>query len=289
MRSTQPGTWRTLTYGPGTRYPVTRIEGIDDLPDVRTADVARPQRDGSWSGPDYLEPRVIDLGLGIQADDGVDLEARRQTIKASLGPSRTPETLVLTDGRVVYAKLRKSAILSDMSYDWRLGDVVLQFYCADPRVYGSDYQLVNLIAGTPRVDGRTYIRAYTLANAPPNLAPPSGPGWSFPQTTQTVASGTVINNGNVDAPVDVTITGTLQTPIIEVVGVSTTQLNITLASGDVLKLTRDWQILLNDIPRRDLLAIGSNFPMIPPGTWTVRLSSRGGTGSATVEIRSASL
>jgi hypothetical protein len=253
---------------------------------VRTSDVARPQYDGDWSGPDYLEARVINMGLGIQADDGPDLEARRVAARQALLPTRNEDVLTLTDGRIVYAKLRKAQMPTDMEYDWRLGDIAMQFYCADPRVYGSDYQNIALIAGAPRVGGRTYYRGYQ-SGAPNYVAPK---GWQYPSTVQTVASGTIVNNGNVPSPLTITITGTaLDTPAIEVVGYATITLNLVVQTGDVLVITRTQQILLNGVARRDVLAVGSTFPVCPPGTWTVRLNSKGGTGAAQVEMRSASV
>lgn len=288
MRTTTQGQWRDLVFGLHTWYPVTSVEGVDDLPAVRGYDTPKPQTDGDWSGIDTLGSRVIKLGLGIVATTGDELESRRMAARAQLTKSAAPEVLRLSDGRCVYAKLRKSAIPSDMGADWSIGDIFLEFYCSDPRVYDPQEQIIELIAGVPRVDGRQYSRGYVGPNpAIPNLAVP-GPGWSFPQSSQPVSEGQLTNTGNTPAPVTVTMYGTLLQPVIEIVGHSLLRLIVDLGASDVLQITRDQAIILNGTPRRDLVAPGAVWPEVPPGTWTVRLSTNAGGGRATIAMRSAS-
>jgi hypothetical protein len=288
MRSTQQGQWRSLFFGPGTDYPVIAIDGIDGLPNIQEADVDRPQIDGAWSGTDQVGPRVIMLSLGIRGDDPADLEAKRRAALFVLGPSRKAvESLVLTDGRTVYGKLRQSAMPSEMGYDHRLGEIHLQFWCPDPRVYTGDYQSAMLIAGSARLTGRTYKRGYTLASGAPNYIAPKG--WQYPPASQMVSQALLTNTGNVPAPVDCTLTGVLLNPQIEVVGQSLFPINASLGAADVLKITRDYHVLLNGVERRDLIGIGAQWPVIPPGTWTIRLFAQAGSGTCFVETRSATL
>lgn len=288
MRSTQQGQWRNFFFGPGTRYPVTEVTGIDDMAPIRTADIDRPQMDGDWSGTDQVDARTIVLSLGIQGDDAADLEARRKAILYQMSPSRRDtERLVLTDGRQVYAKLRRSAMPSDMSADWRLGELHLEFYCPDPKVYTGDVQAVTLIAGAGRLTGRTYPRGYTAASGAPNYIAPNG--WTYPPASQVVSQAQLTNTGNIDAPCDCTLQGVLQNPRIEVVGVSQFPLTVTLGATDVLKVTRDYHLILNGVERRDLLGVGADWPAIPPGTWTIRLFAQSGSGTCQVVTQSANL
>jgi len=288
MRSTQQGQWRQFFFGPGTAYPVTDIIGIDDMAPSRPSDVRRPQMDGAWSGTDQVDPRTIVMSLGIQGIDAADLEAKRKAALFVLGPSRRDtERLVLTDGRQVYGKLRRSAMPSDMGFDWRLGEIHLEFYCPDPKVYNGDIQTVTLIAGAGRLTGRTYVRGYTLASGAPNYVAPKG--WTYPAASQIVSEARLTNSGNVDAPCDCVLQGILQNPRIEVVGISQFPLTVTLGSTDVLQVTRDYHILLNGVERRDLLGIGAEWPVIPPGTWTVRLFAQSGGGNCQITTQSANL
>lgn len=286
MRSTQPGQWRTFSFGPGTPYPVTAIEGIDALPDIQAADVDRPQTDGAWTGTDQVSPRTIVLSLGIQGTDPVDLEAKRKAALFVLGPSRKDvERLILTDGRMVYGKLRKSSMPTDMAADWRLGDIHLQFLCPDPKVYLGDLQSVTLIAGGTRLTGRTYPRGYQ--SGIPNYIAPKG--WQYPPLTQVISAGLLTNNGNVPAPCDCTLTGPLLNPAIEVVGQTWFPINVSLGATDVLRVTRDYHVLLNGVERRDLIGTGAQWPVIPPGTWTIRIFAQSGNGTCFVQTQSANL
>jgi hypothetical protein len=288
MRSTQQGQWRQFFFGPGTSYPVTEIDGIDGLPPIQSADVDRPQIDGAWTGADQVSPRVIQLSLGIQGTDPADLEAKRKAALFVLGPSRkATERLVLTDGRTVYGKLRKSSMPSDMGFDWRLGEIHLEFYCPDPKVYTGDYQSATLIAGGARLTGRTYKRGYTAASGAPNYVAPKG--WQYPPTSQIVSQAQMTNTGNVPAPVNCVLTGILLNPAIEVVGQTLFPINVSLGPTDVLQVTRDYHVILNGVERRDLIGIGAQWPVIPPGTWTIRLFAQSGNGTCFVDTQSATL
>ena len=267
---------------------MTEISGIDDMAPIRTADITRPQTDGDWSGTDQVGARTIIMTLGIRGRDGPDLEAKRKAAMFRLSPSRTDtERLVLTDGRMVYGKLRRYAMPTDMGYDWRLGELHLEFYCPDPRVYTGDSQGATLVAGAGRLSGRTYVRGYTLASGAPNYTAPKG--WTYPPASQIVSEARLTNTGNVAAPVDATLRGVLLNPRIEVVGVSQFPLIVSLGAADVLRVTRDYHLLLNGVERRDLLGAGAVWPAIPPGTWTIRLFAQAGNGSCDVYMQSANL
>jgi hypothetical protein len=288
MRSTQTGQWRDLVFGPGTDYPVTEIIGVDDMAEIRTADIPRPQSDGDWSGTDQVAPRVVIMTLGIRGTSGPDLEAKRKAAMFELSPSRrNTERLVLTDGRQVYAKLRRYAMPTDMGNDWRIGELHLEFYCPDPRVYTGDLQAKTLIAGAGRLSGRTYKRGYTAASGAPNYVAPAG--WQYPPASQVVSEAQFTNTGNVPAPLDCLLRGVLLNPRIEVVGVSQFPLTVSLGATDQLRITHDYHLLLNGVERRDLLGIGAVWPAVPPGTWTVRLFAQSGSGTADILMQSANL
>jgi hypothetical protein len=288
MRSTQQGQWRQFFFGPGTAYPVTAIEGIDALSGIRTVDIDRPQQDGNWTGTDQVDARTIILSLGIQGTDPADLEQKRRDALFQLGPSRNdPERLVLTDGRQVYGKLRKSAMPTDMESDWRLGEIHLQFYCPDPRVYTGDIQTVTLLSGGTRLTGRTYKRGYTLASGAPNFTTPKG--WTYPATSQQISAALMRNTGNASAPCDCMLYGPLLNPRIEVVGYTQFPLVVSLSASDVLQVTRDYHVILNGVERRDLLGVGAQWPAIPPGGATIRLFATSGAGNAVITTQSANL
>jgi hypothetical protein len=258
------------------------------MPDIRNADIARPQTDGDWTGTDQVAPRTVVMTLGIQGTGPTDLEAKRKAAMFQLSPSRTvTERLVLTDGRQVYGKLRRYVMPTDMGADWRLGEIHLEFYCPDPRVYTGDNQATTLIAGAGRLTGRTFPRGYTLASGAPNYTAPKG--WTYPPASQVISEARLTNTGNVPAPCDCLLRGVLQNPRIEVVGVSQFPLVVSLGATDILQVTRDYHLLLNGVERRDLLGVGAEWPAIPPGTWTIRLFAQSGSGSCDILMQSANL
>lgn len=160
--------WGDLLFGPGTQYAVTSISGLDDLPDIRTEDVARPGQHGDYTGPDYTEARTIQLGLGLRGNDPNDLRALSIALRAATQPQAQPAPLQFLDqGVLVYGKIRKRSIPYDAEHLWRLGDAALEVYCADPYLYGLDEKSVWTTAYSPSA-GRTYPLMYSGLTAATN-------------------------------------------------------------------------------------------------------------------------
>ncbi|MGW1433372.1 phage distal tail protein [Streptomyces sp. NPDC002431] len=161
--------WGPLTFGPGTPYMVTAIEGLDDMPDIRAEDVPRPDQHGDYTGPDYTGPRVIQLGLGLRGQDPDDLRALTLALRAATQPQRQPAPLQLLDqGTLVYGKVRKRSLPYDADYLWRLGTAALEIYCADPYLYGVEEQTATTTAYSPAA-GRAYPLTYAGVQPGQNL------------------------------------------------------------------------------------------------------------------------
>lgn len=155
--------WGNLTFGPGSRYHVTAIEGLDDLPDVRAEDMERPGQHGDYTGPDYTGPRVIQLGLGLRADTPDELRDLTLALRAATQPQRQPEAFRLLDqDTLVYGKIRRRSIPYDAEYLWRTGSAALELYCADPYLYGLEERSASTAAYSPAA-GRTYPLVYAGA------------------------------------------------------------------------------------------------------------------------------
>ncbi|MFF8447869.1 phage distal tail protein [Streptomyces leeuwenhoekii] len=162
--------WRDLVFGPGSPYSVTTIEGVDDLPEIRAEDMPRPGQHGDYTGPDYVGPRVIPMGLGLRAETPDGLRKLSLALRAATQPQARPEPLQFLDqGVMVWAKVRRRSIPYDAEYLWRIGDAALEFYCADPYLYGLEEKAAWTTAYSPSV-GRAYPLAYTAAPAASNLA-----------------------------------------------------------------------------------------------------------------------
>ncbi|WP_420169005.1 phage distal tail protein [Streptomyces violaceoruber] len=161
--------WGNLTFGPGGRYHVTAIEGLDDLPDIRSDDMDRPGQHGTYTGPDYTGPRVIQVGLGLRGDTPDELRDLTLALRAATQPQETPAPMRLLDqDTLVYGKIRRRSIPYDAEHLWRTGTAALELYCADPYLYGLEERSASTTAYSPAA-GRTYPLAYSGVAPATNL------------------------------------------------------------------------------------------------------------------------
>jgi hypothetical protein len=245
--------WGDLQFGPGSRYAVTALEGLDDLPDIRSEDVERPGQHGDYTGPDYTGPRTIQLRLGLYADSPDELRALTLALQAATQPQRQPAALQFLDqGRLVWAKVRKRSLPYDAEYLWSIGDAALELYCADPYLYGLDEKSASTTAYSPSA-GRTYPlvhpRSYGAAGTSGRL--------------------TAVNDGASPAYPVLRLDGPVANPAIEQVNTgSILTLDATLQAGEYLLIdTRTRAVLLmGSTPRRSWVRAGSTWPLLLPGS-----------------------
>ncbi|MFD8407173.1 hypothetical protein ACFV1G_21110 [Streptomyces anulatus] len=161
--------WGDLQFGPGSRYHVTAIEGLDDMPDIRSEDMERPGQHGDYTGPDYTGPRIVQLGLGLRGDTPDELRELTLALRAATQPQRAPAPMQLLDqDTVLYGKIRRRSIPYDAEYLWRTGTAALELYCADPYLYGLEEHSASTTAYSPAA-GRTYPLAYSGVAPATNL------------------------------------------------------------------------------------------------------------------------
>ncbi|MFB8101354.1 phage tail domain-containing protein [Streptomyces sp. NPDC056007] len=244
--------WGDLEFGPGSRYHVTAIEGLDDLPDIRSEDMERPGQHGDYTGPDYTGPRVIQIGLGLRADSPDELRDLTLALRAATQPQRQPDALRLLDqDTLVYGKIRRRSIPYDAEHLWRTGTAALELYCADPYLYGLEERSEATAAYSPAA-GRTYPsvrpRTYGAAGQSGRIA--------------------AVNRGDAAAYPVLRIDGPVANPSVEQVsnGAGLT-VDATLADGEFLVIdTRTRAVLyMGTSPRRNWLRSGGTWPTLAPG------------------------
>ncbi|MFJ4649469.1 phage distal tail protein [Streptomyces bobili] len=244
--------WSGLEFGPGSQIAVTAIEGLDDLPDIRAEDMARPGQHGDYTGPDYTGPRTVQMKLGLRGQSPDDLRALSLALRGATQPQEEPAELQFLDwDMLVYAKVRKRSIPYDAEFLWSIGDAAVEFYCADPYLYGLTEKSASTAAYSPS-SGRTYplVHPRTYGSA------------------GTTGRITAVNAGASAAYPVLRIDGPVATPAIEQVttgGVLT--LDATLQPGEyVLIDTRNRGVLfMGSSPRRTWVRAGSVWPQIQPG------------------------
>ncbi|WP_329592110.1 phage tail family protein [Streptomyces sp. NBC_01362] len=190
--------WGPLTFGPGSPYMVTAIDGVDDMPEIRAEDIPRPDQHGDYTGPDTTGARVIQLGLGLRADSPDELRKLTLALRAATQPQRQPAPLQFLDwDTLVYGKVRKRNIPYDAEYLWRTGTAALEVYCADPYLYSLNEYSASTTAYSPAA-GRTYPLVYSGAGpAARNLV--LNPSFEETFTGETTGFGTNSTRSRVSA------------------------------------------------------------------------------------------
>ncbi|MBZ3909427.1 phage distal tail protein [Streptomyces acidiscabies] len=244
--------WGDLLIGPGTPYAVTAVEGLDDLPDIRAEDVERPGQHGDYTGPDYTGPRTIQLKLGIRGDSPDDLRALTLALRAATQPQAQPATLQFIDqGTLVYGKVRRRNLPYDAEALWRIGDAAIEWYCADPYLYGLEERSESTTAYSPSA-GRTYPMAYPRSYG----------------SAGTSGRLTAVNGGASPAYPVLRLDGPVSDPAVEqVTNGGILQLDADLQAGEyVLIDTRSRAVLyMGTAPRRAWVRAGSVWPLLTPG------------------------
>ncbi len=260
-----------LFGGPGAAVQVLKVEGLEDLPDLRSQDSDRGFSDGMFSGNDFLAGRTITFTLSITGNSMAAMQTALAELKANMQFQRngTGVLQLYIPTRPVQrigARVRRRAIPIDVAYSQGQVQATIQLFCPDPRVY-DDAASTGLLTPGSNV-GRVYNRVYPLVYA-------------------TAAGGTIAslafpNTGNVTVWPTFTITGPLTNP--QVINVTTGQgvkINASLSAADVLVVDTDLKaISLNGNPARNLLDNASQWFGFPPGSTTVSIiadTTSGGT------------
>lgn len=245
--------WGDLAFGPGSQYAVTSVVGIDDLPDIRGEDVARPGQHGDYTGPDWTGARVVQLGLGLRGDSPDDLRALTIALRNATQPQEQAEPLQFLDQDIlVYGKVRKRSLPYDAEHLWSIGDAALELYCADPYLYGLEEKSESTTAYSPSA-GRTYPMTHPRAYG----------------SAGTSGRITAVNEGASAAFPVLRVDGPVANPSIEQVNTGALMvLDATLQPGEYLLIdTRTRAVLfMGSSPRRSWVRGGSMWPLLVPGS-----------------------
>ncbi len=255
---------------------VLRIEGLEDLPEVRSADLPRPRAHGSFVMPAYATERILTVAVELASRDGLTLRQVVDDLAAAT-------TIRQFEAPIVFQ-------LPDMGKRRLLGRVIRRTLPVDlPFLYGLASGAIQIAASDPRIFDNTLRSGTTgVGEVVGGLGFPHG----FPHGFGTATAGTIeiANDGNADAPWTATLTGPLTSPRISVVdGAGDLELaGFTLDAGETLELdSRDRTVLLGGSASRYGSLTRRGWFEIPPGASTVQLTAAAGTGTLTLRWRSA--
>lgn len=266
----------SFAFGVGTKFHVSALGGFDDLPALRTGDVAAPAAHGELQGRHFSGGRDIDLEITVIGDSPEDCFAQVNTLKAAFiigddAASDVEQALTLYGNtRMAFVRVTKRAPTYPAQTLERSMVVPMQLHATDPRVYSA-----------------------TLHTASTGLGTASG-GLVFPATfPATFGSGSaggqvsVTNAGSVKTYPTLTVVGPVDNPIIDHVeqGLSL-GFTVSLGSGDQLVINPDPRArtaLLNGANAENVLTTPGWFGL-PPGMSTVRYRNNGGFTGSTLSV-----
>jgi hypothetical protein len=257
--------WGDLVMGPGTGYSISSLSGIDDLPEVRNQDVAKTDAHGDYTGPDYTGPRTVQIGLTLVADTPDQLRTLTLALRRATQPQLRPDDLQLLDwGVSLSAKIRKRAMPYDAENLWSSGSAVLEFYCADPYLYGLAEQSASTVAYSPS-SGRTYPLGYSAVVPTTNLL-------LNPSTTDTTGSVTYdpSTTGNITRTVDSTFWHRS----------GSTSAQVTM--GGAVTITGGWSYDLATSQAAATVVTGSAYVFVPSGSGITDLAIIWRNGTAKI-------
>jgi len=266
--------------GTGSPYQVTKVDGLEALPNIRNQDDSRGYADGMFSGNDFLSGRTITISILTLPGNGNTAHKNFDLLQGALLPQRsgtTPLQFQLSAaGGLQRRKLEVRGNITTVDPEYTYGYIksVYTFFCPDPRYYDDTLQSATLAVGNPL--GRQYNRTYNLSYG----------GGSSTLTT------TVTNAGWATTYPIITLNGPITNPTL---GNSTQSAYITIsgtyANTDTLIIDLDQKLVtLNGNPARNLISGGSNWFSAPPGNNSFFLAGTGtliGTTAATITWRNA--
>jgi hypothetical protein len=244
-----------LTFGEGTNVGVVGITGLEDIANIRNADVARPNAHGMLGGYDYLGARSIILTLAVKALPGGSLAPALDAVKAAFAP-------------VVDATDIKPLLFLYPGQSRRLVNCRCRKLAAPLDVYRGTETSVNVMVQLDAVDPRAYddIESYVTVSA------------SAPATV------TAVNRGNIAVRPHAVITGPCGSPTLT--NVTTGQsliLNGGLAAGQTFDIDFDAHVVLYDgVPDYAIVAPAQWWELAPGVNRIAFSASPTGAGTLTL-------
>ena len=256
------GDWQAeyngVLLGDGTPFHIAQIDGLLDLPDIRSSDTVRMRRHGLRAGDDYTAGRRVVLTLEVSSTDTVSFSAAVDQLMVATTPGGEPAPLVFqipgvagSGKRSVMCRPRRRSLPVGREFYYQLPLATIEFYSVDPRIESS-----ALLAQSTDLET-------------------AGGGLNFnavaPFVFGATAEGgvmTISNDGNFTASPTFTFTGPVSNPRVEnLTHGQTLSFTITVADGDTLVVDTDQRtVLLNGTASRySTMDFGSNWVNFQPG------------------------
>ena len=255
---------------------VENIDGWLDSPPLEGNDVARAVADGAAWGPKVLSARAITV-TGVCLGPRDQVRGARDAL-GSLAAARLPMDFTVADPVLDTSLTASTRADSDALKLTPLADEGFRYQvtltAADPLLYG-DWQQVILAPGSGAATGRLYGKSYA---------------WSY-GASSIPTSGTLANEGNVDAPAIALYQGDLASPDLVDDDGNAIYLNDVGAGMEIQVDTARLQAIAAGGLSRAAYIMPNSVPMLVPAQseigWHLGSSSATGAGQVVVVWRSA--
>jgi hypothetical protein len=268
--------------GGSSPYQIMTLDGLEDLPTIRSQDDNRGYQDGMWTGRDFLSGRTLVFVITIRGDSNNSMQTNLNSLQAALVPQQQGTGLLqfqLPGNALqqINARVRRRSITIDTSYSSGMATATYEFFCPDPRYYDDTQKSTDLINATV-VAGRTYNRVYTGAISSP-INDPYETGMIFGGGAG--APNLITNSGWTTTYPVITIQGPAINPKVTNVTTGAFLLvDTAIGTSDTLVLNTDYRtVTLNGVTRRALLNNSSTWFAAPPGTSYYTFTATGTDGN----------
>ena len=136
--------------GSGSPYQITKVDGLEALPNIRNQDDSRGYSDGMLSGNDFLSGRTITISILTLPGNGNTAHKNFDLLQGSLIPQTsgtTPLQFQLSGGenlQYINARVRKAISTIDPDYTYGKIKAQFEFFCPDFRYYDNTTQTATM-------------------------------------------------------------------------------------------------------------------------------------------------
>lgn len=254
---------RDLVMGPGTDYIVTAFN-----PWNRQAKVAgegpNPWGHGGYSGAEWLDVTVVNFGIHTVGTSSTDWLIKHRALDQAFAPVETGADIELrfAIGADEYLMWGRPRMLNPQIQNIRSGEITTSasFVCLDPLIYSAE------------LHEATIELPYWVGGIEVPIDVEAGVGIEVPSTL-VGGHAEVTNDGDRNARVLLRFNGPVRRPFVTIAGATLT-LDLDIPEGDWVDVDTHLQtVLLNGTASRLSSAHGT-WPILPPGTHTVRYGAR---------------
>jgi Phage tail protein len=249
--------YRGLTFGRGTPYPVPGRNGLLDLPDIRTSDANKLRRDGVWPGDDFAGAKSFVLSGHIDAEmsasSGLDVLLNAFTSAMTHGKEDAltfwlPGIYGGQQRRILVRPRKRTLNIDEATRGW--ASWAVEFHASDPRIYEE------------------------AINQATSVLPTAGGGLQFslrfPLVFGAVSTGGsifAVNNGTAPTPIWARIDGPCANPVLILANTGEyLAFNMSIQAGDWLEVDfANHTALLNGTSSRFSTITNQGWWLLLPG------------------------